>query len=355
MSLAPLALLLAASAAAQTPAADVARTMSRVDALVAQESGKDRSVIDALDRRAEALFSGLKPLGWRAAAPLGDAAKDPKRSPKARVLAVSFLAKLNDPAAFKPLSDILLDREQDADARLGAAQGLAALDAPPQAARRTFCAALSQPDLPRALSDESLIALSRLGCEDPAPLEKAARAFGPRPDGADLAGARRALAALGRSRGAPAVRSLLALVGWYPSGGPARAAALAALGEHRSDLIGPLAPEAYPVVRDALRDETASPASMLTLVALADALGPDADELLAPLASHPDAEVLVAAAEALARRKTVKALPELEAVVAGALNDPRFSPQPGRPDPAQLLARVEAAVEALRLARAAAR
>lgn len=355
MKLALAALLLAASARAQAPAARaVAGVLARVDALVAHERGRDARDIASLDRRAEALFAELKPLGWRAAAPLGDAAKDPGLSEKARLFAVVFLVKLDDPACFPPLSAVFLDAGQTTDARLAAAQGLEALEVPPQAARRTFCAALAEPELPLLLRDEALIAASRLGCDDPATLEKLVRGFGPRPDGAALTGARRALKALGRTRGAAAAKSLLALTVWYPRGA-ARAAAIAALGEHRESLSSVLASRALPVVRDALRSETASPETMLVLVRLADGFGPQGDDLLLPLASHPDAEVLAAAAEALARRKVLKALPPLEAVAAGALNDPRFAPLPGRPDPALLLQRLESAVETLRRARAAAR
>jgi HEAT repeat protein len=352
MSPARAALLLAAGAAsAQAPADGVARTMAKVDALVAREPGHDARFIDALDRQAAALFAAVKPLGWRAAVPLGAAARKPGRAPKSRLFAVTFLSKLRDPAAFAPLSDVLLDRDQDADVRVSAAQGLAELDAPPRAARRTFCAALSQADVPRAVSDEVLIALSRLGCEDAAPLAAVARAYGSRPAGADLASARRALTALGRSPGATSARALLALVAWSPPGGEIRAAAITALNRRREDLSTTLRPEALPVVRQALREETASPAPMLELIALADSFGPAGDELLLPLASHPDPEVLAAAAEALSRRKALAALPPLEAVLAGALNDPRYAPKPGRPDPALLLARLETAVQALRRAR----
>jgi len=107
-------------------------------------------------------------------------------------------------------------------------------------------------------------------------------------------------------------------------------------------------------VREALRSETAAPETMLVLVALDDALDPG-DDALRPLAAHADPEVLAAAAEALARRKDSEVLPGLETIAAGALNDPRFAPKPGRPDPARQLARIEAAVEALRRARGAER
>ena len=353
MNAAALALLLAASASAQIPSDAAARVMERVDTLVAREAGKDAGDIAALDRRAEALFARISPLGWRAAAPLGDAARDLKRPAKSRFFAVVFLSKLRDPAAFKPLSEVLLDPDQDPDVRLSAAQGLAELDVPAQAARRTFCAALSQPGLPRPVADETALALSRLGCDDPSPLEISARAFGPRPGGGDLDFVRLALAGLARSRGAESARRLLALAGYFPADGPARASAIVALERRKIDYVTGLAPEALLLLREALRTESRDPDAMLVLVRFADAFGPVSDDLLLPLASHPNPEVLAAAAEALARRREIRALPPLETVLQGALHDPRFAPRPGRPDPARLLERIEIATETLRRARAA--
>jgi hypothetical protein len=333
------------------PALAVRLAMARVDALVAQEPGRDARAVAELDRRAEGVYKDLAPLGWRSAAPLGDAARDLKRPPKSRLFAATFLAKLGDPACFPPLSDVLLDPAQDAEVRLSAAQGLTAVGAPPQSERKTLCAAAAQPDLPRPVLDEALIALTRLGCDDPAALESAARLFGARPGGRELVTVRRALDALARSSGEASLRRLLVLATYFPSDTDARAAALSALASRAPDLVSALAPEALPVARDALRSETAEPATMIVLVRLADAFGPEADDMLLPLASHLDAEVLAAAAEALARRKELAALPALDAVIAGALDDPRFGPKPGRPDPAQLLERIEAAAESLRRAR----
>jgi hypothetical protein len=61
--------------------------------------------------------------------------------------------------------------------------------------------------------------------------------------------------------------------------------------------------------------------------------------------------VLAKAAEAMVVFKRVEAIPALDAVLAGAMRDPRFSPKEGRPDPSALLARLEKAVDALRRAR----
>jgi hypothetical protein len=326
----------------------VASVMARVDALTAQEPGKDAREVAALDKRADALFKELAPLGWRAAAPLGAAASDLKRAPKSRFFAAVFLTKLHDPAAFEPLSKILLDADQDPDARQSAAEGLAELDVPPAAPRRSLCAALALPDLPRPVADQVLIALTRLGCDDPAALEREARAYGPRPSAAELVDVRRALAGLSRSRDEASAKRLLVLAGYFPPDGAARAAAIAALAAREKDYTTALAPEALGLLREALRSETADPAAMLVLVKFAAAFGPQAADLLLPLASHDDAEVLAAAAEVLARRKDVRALPALDSVIAGAMRDPRFAPKPGRPDPAVLLERIENAAALMR-------
>jgi HEAT repeat protein len=343
MIAAAFALALAASARAEGPASTVAGVMKRADAIVAEETGKDADAVATLDKRAMALFKELAPLRWRAAAPLGDAARDLRRAPKARLLAVMYLSRLRDPAAFRPLSEALVNPDQDADVRVAAAQGLAALDVAPAAPRKAFCATLAQPDLPAPLVDEILIAVARLGCDDPAPLEKIARAGGLRPEGPALLAARRALTAMTRSPDPASASRLLALVAYFPAGGDLRRAAIGALEARKRDLVTALVPESLPVVREALRSETNDPATMLVLIRLADAFGPETDDMLLALTAHPDAEVLTVAAEALARRKDVRAVAPLEAVIAGALTDPRFAPKPGRPEPAQLLERIEAA------------
>ncbi len=351
MSLAPAALLLALAAVparAETAGRSVARALDRAQALVAREDGADALTIAALDREAGALYRGIAPHGWRAAAPLGAAALDARRPVKVRLFAVVFLGRLGDPAAFAPLSKILLDPGQDPELRSAAVDGLAALEVPPEPARRVLCAALSQPELPRPLLDEVLIPLTRLGCAEPSAPARVARAFGARPSGGDLDTVARSLTVLSRTRGAAPARDLLSLVSYFPALSPARADAIAALARKRSAVAAALAPQALPVLREALRTQSDDPATMTQLVGLASSLGAPARDLLLPLVSHPDAEVLADAAAALARLRCVKALPGLEAVVAGAMSDPRFAPKPGRPDPAVLLERVQTAVADLR-------
>lgn len=337
--------------AAETPDAAVARVLTTVAALVAQEPGKDARDRAALRKKAFAAGAALKPFGWRAAAPLGTAARDKKRPATVRFFAVDFLAHLMDPAAYAPLSAVLLDADEEEQTRSAAAQALGALDLPPEPARKTFCAAFAQEGLSDALVEDLLIPMTRLGCADPAPLVRFARSLGPRPAGRDLSRALRAVAVVARSRGEAADRALLALVAYYPPRSAPRAAVIAALPAHQDELVTALPAEAYPAVADALRSETGEPKNALVLLKLTGAFGPRANDLLLSFAAHPDAEMVAESAEALARLKDVRALPVLEPILKGALTDPRFSPKDGHPDPGKLLARIEAAVEVLRLTR----
>ncbi len=347
------ALLLAFSlpVRAQPPEAVVARVLARAEKLVAAQKGKDAREIFDLDREAEGLSKELKPLGWKAVPALAAAAKDLKRPAKVRLLAVSFLGLTADPSALPPLSEVLLDPEQPAFVRSLAAQSLPGLGAHDAPVRTTLCLALAQEDLPREVLAESLIPLKRLGCPDAAALTRIARSFGPHPGEKDLLVVSAALAVMSKSLGPDSGKAILALVSYFPARGPARAAAIAALDVRRADVSNWLKPETLPVVIEALRSESAQWETMIPLVRLAAALGPEAEPALARLTKHPDAEVLAEVAEALAAAKHLESIPALDAVIAGAMNDPRFSPKEGRPDPAVSLARIEKAVAALRRAR----
>lgn len=349
--IATLLFALTAPLSAQTPQAPVARVMARAEKLAASQKGKDAREIGDLDRQAENLYRELKPLGWKAIPDLAAAAQDLKRPAKIRLLAVSFLALTQDPAALPPLEDILLNSEEEPFIRALAAQSLPGLGAPDAAVRKALCEALAQDNLPREVLSDALIPLTRLGCPAPVALARVARSFGPRPGEKDLPLVGAALAALGRSRGADSGKALLALISYFPAQGAARSAAIQALASRRAEIAAWLKPEALPVVVEALRSESGRWDTMIPLIRLASALGPDAAPSLSRLSQHPDAEVLAEAAEALTAFKRVEAIPVLESIVAGAVNDPRFSPKEGRPDPAVLLARLEKAVEALRCAR----
>lgn len=351
MILALLFALQAAPVRAQTPEIAVAHTLARVETLVASQKSKDAREIAALDRQAMGFSRDLAPYGWRAVPALAAAAKDVKRPAKVRFLAASYLGMLGDPSSLAPLSEILLDPVQDPSLRALAAQSLSGLGVPNAAVRRALCATVAQEDLPREALDDALVGLKSLGCPDSVPLARIARTFGPRPSGRDLATVRHALTVLGKSIGIESGRSLLALAAYFPPLGDARAAAITSLDARRADLAVWLKPETLPVVTEALRSESERSDTMRSLVRAARALGPEAAPALGRLTVHPDAEILADAAEALAEFKYLPAIPGLEAAVAGALADPRFSPKEGRPDPAELLARVEKSVELLRRAR----
>jgi len=343
-----LLLALALPAAAQSPQAVVSRVMARAEKLEAAQKGKDAREIAELDRRAQGLHKEIAPLGWKAVPALAAAAQDLKRPPKVRLLAASFLALARDPAALPALEDILLNPEQAPFIRSLAAQSLSGQGAPDAAVRKPLCAAIALPELPREVLTEALIPLSRLGCPEPAALERLARSFGPRPAGQDLDLVNASLAALGRSHGTPSGKALLSLISYFPSRGAARAAAIKALDARRAGIAAWLAPEALPVVSEALRSESEGPEAMLALIRVSSALGAEMGPALSRLSRHPDAEVLASASEALVAFKRVEAIPALESVVAGAMSDPRFSPKEGRPDPAASLARIEKALDALR-------
>jgi len=348
--IAALLLALALPAHAETPQAAVSRVMAKAQKLVAAENGKDAREIADRDHQAENLYKELKPFGWKAASALGAAAQDLKRPAKVRLFAASFLALVRDPAAAPPLEDILLNAEQDPGVRAMAAQSLPGQGASDAVVRGALCRALAQPELPREVLSETLIPASRLGCPEPAALTRIARSFGARPGEKDIPLVAASIAALGRSRGADSGKALLALISYFPPLGAPRAAAIAALDSRRVEIANWLAPEALPVVTEALRSETDRWDTMIPLIHLASALGPEAAPALSHLSRHPDPEVLAEAAEALVPFKRVEAIPALESVVAGAMNDPRFSPKDGRPDPAVSLARIEKAVAALRRA-----
>lgn len=347
------ALLLALSlpAHAQTPQAVVTRVLARAEKLVAAQKGKDASEIRDLDHEVEILSKELKPLGWKAVPALSSAVQDLKRPAKVRLFSVSFLALTRDPAAFPPLEDILLNHEQDPTVRALAAQSLRSQGVPEALVSKTLCSALTEENLPHEVLIEVLHSLSTLGCANPVALTRIARSFGPRPDAKGLPLATAAISTLGRSRGIDSGKAILALVAYYPALGAARGAAINALDARRVDIATWLTPEALPVVVEALRSESARWDAMIPLIRVASAIGPDAGDTLLRLTKHPDAEVLAASAEALAVFKRLEALPALDAVIAGAMSDPRFSPQEGRPDPSALLARIEKAVAALRRAR----
>lgn len=344
--------LLFALPAAATPAQDVEKAFARISALLAAQKGRHARDIDALDKQALAAGQDLKRHGWRAVEPLAAIAQDLSRPPKERLLAASFLALTADPLAAAPLGEVLLDSAQDPLVRAAAGESLAALPVSRHTVRLILTRALADDALPRDALEPVLSKAAFVGLADAEVGRRAARRLGARPEGRALAAARLAVRALGRTYGAAAADALLDLLHWYPADSPLRDDVVAALDAKRADLLTFRRPEARPVLDDALRSESAQPRRMIVLVRLAADYGPELAPALARLSRHPDAEVLVEAAEGLVRLKDREAarlaLPELQAVAEGALADARFSPRDARPDPAALLARLEKAIAALK-------
>ena len=241
--IAALLLALSVPASAQTPQAVVSRVMARAEKLVAAQKGKDAREIGDLDKRAEGLAKELKPLGWKAIPALAAAAQDLKRPAKVRLFATSYLALTADPLALAPLEDILLDPEQPDYVRSLAAQSVTGLGASDAAVRTVLCAAIKKEELPREVLAAAIIPLQRLGCPEPAALERVSRSFGPRPGGKDLPLVSAALATLGKSLGPASGKALLSLVSYFPAREDARAAAIKALDARRADISNWLKPE----------------------------------------------------------------------------------------------------------------
>lgn len=347
-----LAFLLASPAAA-SPESDVAKAFSRIHVLLASEKGLDARSIAALDKKARAEGGALEKHGWRAAEPLGAVARDLSRPLKERLLAVAFLAATRDALAAEPLFAVLREPKQDAQVRGAAAESLAGLPLRRAHARRLFDEALADAALPREASEPALSKAALIGFEKAETGRLLARRLGSRPEGRAREAARRCLAALGRTHGAGAADALLDLLGWYPADSLLRGDAVAALDAKRADLLAFRRPQARVALEELLRAESSRPLSMVTLVRLSRDFGPELAPALSRLSRHPDAEVLVESAEALVtlgdKDSAARAVPELEAVAAGALSDPRFSPLEGRPDPAALLTRLEKALPKLKV------
>ncbi|MDX6769514.1 MAG: hypothetical protein SF051_08285 [Elusimicrobiota bacterium] len=348
-----LAALLVLPVRAASPAAEaVDAAFARIAVLLASEKGRHARAVDELDRKAYAEGDALRRHGWRAVEPLGRVAADLRRPMKERLLAAAFLARTGDPLAAGPLEAVLLDPRQDPLVRASAAESLAALPLSPSHARRAFTRALALPDLPSEALAPALAKAALTGLDDAEVGRLVLRRLGARPEGSARDAARLAAAALGRTPGAGAVDALLDLLRRHPADSPARGDLIAALAAKRADLLAFRRPQARAAIEDALRAETGEPARMAALIGIAAGFGPELAPALARLSHHPDGEVLVLAAEGLVRLEdrdaARRALPDLEAAVAGALTDPRFSPKDGRPDPAVLLARLEKAVAALK-------
>ena len=333
------------AAALRTPGGDVGAIFSEIERLERSEDDQTADVVRARDRHAEKLAPEVLRWGRRAVAPLLALARDASKTAKTRLLAVSTAGLVRDPGAFLALRAFMLDDGQPDGLRAQAALGLAGLPVSRAARSEAFCAALDRPAAGPELRRQALLQAAELGCRDPDVLERAAKSYGDRPEPAQAELAACAVRGLGAGYGLEPARALWRLYAFFPGGSALRREALLALDRKRAALRA--LPETEHDALSALSASSGTPDAAVA-ARLVGAVGtPRCVKALERALRDPDAEVVAQAAESLAQLKDKSAAPALRRILAGAIHDERFAPRPGRADPAKLLARIQAAAEAL--------
>ncbi|MBI3551171.1 MAG: HEAT repeat domain-containing protein [Elusimicrobia bacterium] len=338
--------LAAILSAAETPRQAVERVFSRVEALEARQFNQDARAVRELDRQIEALKPEIVALGGEAVAPLSGIAGDAKRSEKTRLWALSFLALTRDPGSLNPLKSALYDAKTPPLLRAEAAAAVPGLDLGSAAKRGVLCDALKL-ELPPDALRQTLFALSRLGCDETSGLETRALEYGSTPSAKQAPLVGYAAAALGVSKPVGAARTLWRLFDFFAKRSPQRLAVLQALLAQRENQRV-FEKEALGRAQDALLSESEAPANA---IAAARLLASFDDEAAAPLLlrflKNKDAEVVAECAEALARLKANEAKAPLRKILDEVASDPRFAPIPGKPEPRELVSRIQKALDSL--------
>lgn len=341
-----LSALLWAQAPAPDPKETVARVFSQIEDITRRQPGQDARKIRALDRKIGGFKTQVVPLGISAVPALGSIASDKSRPMKVRLWAVAFMGFIDDPSVFPFVKGILEDASDHEQLRAAAADEIGALGLPPRETREVLCRVLEDPGAPEIVLSRALFQLSTLGCNDPAPLEKWARRWGPKPSPKEAPKVLRAIAALGRSPSPEAARDLLRLLDYYRQGAAQKEAVLAALVLKQKDLDA-FRPEAAQSVRAALLSESQNPpAAVLALKLLSFLEDRDAAPLLLKLLDHPDCAVVAAAAQTLADLDIQEAREPLKRIIDNLLEDPRFYSAPGR-EPQKMAVQIQAAADSL--------
>lgn len=344
MIAAALLLALSAGASAENPAKDIDHLFVHIEKLELQQENQDARTIHELDHKIEALGPQAIRWGARAVPPLAAILANNKRSLKTRLWALSFLALTHDPSALDPLKSTLDDATASELLRADAASAIPNLEIDAAAQRGALCQALDL-DLPVAALRETLFGLSRLGCDDVAALEARAKQFGARPKSEEAEMIRLAVEGLGLSHPVEAARALWRVFTFFPAGTPQRLACLDALLLQRESLLV-FEPIAENDASDALFSESDAPENAVAAARLLASLDdPKAVPVLMRFLKNKDAEVVTTAAEGLVRLKAQEARKPVEKLLAGVLDDPRFAPMPGRPDPSALMERLQKAVD----------
>lgn len=339
-------LVCSAPAAEQSPETDVAAIFGELARL---ERSQFNTTVDAVresDERMRKLGPSVLRWGHKAIPALVAVARDKKMPPKTRLMAVSVIGLTRDPAAFRPLSEMLEDPSLSDALRSEAALGLGGAGVSKAAERRAFCGALADEELPPLALHEALASASRLGCDDVRLLERRARRLGSKPKKRDAAKARLLITALAVTPTTEAGAALWRLYDFYPSQSSLRGAVLAAQLSDEGRLK--TLPDGEGRALAALSSESGNPENAALAARLAARAGtPACARALIRMLKHVEPAVLAEAAEGLAALKAKEAKPELAALVDGAHADPRFAPKPGRPDPAVQLGRLQAALRSL--------
>jgi hypothetical protein len=341
-----LALFSLALSAAPARNPNVEEIFKRVEALELQQQNKDAGEIRALDKKIEALTPQVLRLGFLAVAPLAAIAQDPKRSDKTRIWALNFLALTHDPASLAPLKAVLDDAKAPELCREAAASAINSVDISAVSRRQALCDSAAK-DLPPEALREALYALKIIGCDDPAVLERRAKEFGGKPDAKEAVLVDYAIDALGRSHPVESARALWRVFAFFPKGSPQRLETLKQL-LLQSENLHVLGAVALDKAKDALNSESDAPANAVAAANLLDSFNePATANLFLRFLKNKDAEVATRSAEALAHLREKKARNPIADMVAHANDDPRFAPAANRPDPRELLARLQKALDAI--------
>ncbi|MFA6315844.1 MAG: HEAT repeat domain-containing protein [Elusimicrobiota bacterium] len=347
-------------AAPPTVCEKVNRIFLRVDALVQEGAEKDARTFSRVDKVVREYKAPITALGVSAVPCLAAIALDPLRLEKSRLWALTFMTFIKRYPVFFPVKGILLDPASPAELRSAAAsylpllKGLCDETQDPdvrdcvtrEAIDRTLCASLEDKALPAPVLREALSRVARSGCDEPGPLEGWIRSFGVHPKGKDWENAHLAILALTRGRTLPSTRVLLRLFEHYPTGSRGRKLLYKALLDKRGDLLA-IRDTATPMLSWALQSEPGPAGELLALETLALVRDPKTAAVFLRYLEKKDPEVVAAAAAGLAAVGAKNAIPTLEKLLAGVMDDPRFQANADQDRPREAVARIRSSLDDL--------
>jgi len=322
-----------------------------------QAAGRGLHPLDEreLDRKLEAFAPRFKALSPKSVRLLAWYLGVRERPLKLRLYAAAFLGLIGDPGALPALRRCIEDSEEDPGLRSAALQAIGSLRIPDADRRPLLDRALSDP-YPDPVVREALSQLRFTGTDEVTAVERLAKRGGPDPKSVAEGEAVSAAAALGASKSPKADAALFRLLRYFGRGSRVRGEILAALqrrhssgGISRGVRVGP---EDLRTLEDVLLREEGPPAVQTARLAgfLGDPAGTPMLERFVRNARDPGA--VAEGAQALAAIGDARAKDALRKLAQGLLEDPRFQPEPGRGDPREHAARIEAALAAMEPVRA---